>query len=49
MTLAKSGYYGGNPENVFMASCDIVMKTYHYEMYTRQYEATYIELNKESK
>ena len=48
MTLAKSGYYGGNPEAVFNASIDMVMKTYHYEIYTREYEATYLELNKET-
>ena len=49
MTLAKSGYYNGNPELIFNSSADMVMKTYYYEIYTREYESTYLELNKETK
>lgn len=49
MALAESGYYGGNPETVLNAQFDIVYKTYQYEMFKREYEETYDELNKETK
>lgn len=45
-TLAKSGWYGGNPENVYNSPVDVVINSYHFEIYSREYESTYIELNK---
>lgn len=48
-TLAKANLFGGNPETVLNARCDIVMNQYHHEMFTRDYEETYYELNKEKK
>lgn len=48
-TLAKAGYFGGNPENVYNARVDIVLDVYHYEQFTRDYESTYYELNKTEK
>lgn len=48
-TLAKSGYYSGNPEIVLNSPVDNVMGAYHYEMFTREYETTFAELNKETK
>ena len=47
MTLAKAGYFNGNPETILNAPFDLVYQTYQYEMYTRDYEDTYIEINKE--
>ena len=47
VTLAKSGYFAGNPDVVLNTPIDIVLHTYHYEMFTRDYETTYYELNKE--
>lgn len=45
--LAKAGYFNGNPNDVFKAPVDTVFNTYHYEMFTREYEDTFHELNKE--
>lgn len=45
--LAKAGYFNGNPCIVLNAPVDIVLNTYHYEMFTREYERTFYELNKE--
>ena len=44
--LAKSGYFGGNPQTVLTTPVDIVLQTYQYEMFTREYEETYYEINK---
>ena len=49
MTLARSGFFGGNPEKVLNSSVDIVMQTYHYEIFSRNYEETVNEMNKERK
>lgn len=47
MTVASSGFYGGNPETVLNSPFDMVYKAYQYELYKREYEETYNELNKE--
>lgn len=47
--LAKSGYFNSNPETIYSTRVDYVMKCYHYEIFTREYENTMIELNKETK
>lgn len=49
MTLAKSGYFSGNPQLILNSSVDIVMHTYHYEIFSRNYEETVNEMNKETK
>ena len=49
LSLAKSGYFGGNPENVMNAPVNIVIATSHYESFCKTYESTYIELNKTEK
>lgn len=47
--LAKTGYFGGNPQIILNSPIDIVLQTYQYEIFTREYEETYYELNKENK
>lgn len=49
MTLAKSGYFNSDPQKILETPIDLVMKTYHYEIFAREYEETYIELNKDTK
>jgi hypothetical protein len=49
VTLAKAGFFNGNPQSVCDAPVDIVMDTYHYEIFTREYEITHYELNKTNK
>ena len=44
--LAKSGYFGGNPETIMNAQGDLVIDAFHYEMFTRDYENTLNELNR---
>ena len=48
-TLAKAGWYGGNPSTIYIAPVDEVMKAYHFEIMTRQYKTTAMELNKAQK
>lgn len=47
--LAKEGWYGGNPLTVFASPVDIVLHSYHYEIFTREYQSSYNELNKVQK
>ena len=49
LTLAKSGFFSGNPQLILNSSVDLVMQTYHYEIFTRNYEETVNEMNKENK
>lgn len=49
LTLAKSGFYGGNPEAVLNSRVDLVVQAYHYEMFLRQLETTFTELNNKEK
>lgn len=49
VTLAKAGFFGGNPHQVYQTPVDIVFDAYHYEMFTREYESTHYELNKNNK
>lgn len=46
MSLAKSGLYGGNPYTVLNCPVDIVIKSYHFNEFTKVLEDTCIELNK---
>lgn len=45
--MAKSGYFGGDPEKVFSARVDIVMQAIDYEVFLIEYEEKEAELNKE--
>jgi hypothetical protein len=45
--LAKAGYWGGNPEAILEAKADTVMETYFYEIFLKEYEKAFMELNKE--
>lgn len=49
MTLIKSGYYNCNPETVLNSPVDLVMHTYNYELFTRDYEETINEMNRNTK
>lgn len=46
-SLAKAGYFGGNPQTVYEAPVDVVLDVYNYEQFTGQYESTYYEMNKQ--
>ena len=45
-TLAKAGWYGGNPSAIYSAPIDEFFRAFHFEIMTRQYKNTYMELNK---
>ena len=47
--LAKANWFGGNPVEIENAPVDKVINAYHFEIYSREYESTYIELNKAEK
>ncbi len=44
--LAKAGWWGSSPTKILHAPTDEVINAYFYEIFTREYEQTYIELNK---
>jgi len=44
-SLAKAGYYGGSPENVYKTKTDTVMKNYHFEVGMNQYQETEMIIN----
>ena len=47
--LAKAGYYGGDPEQVLNARTDLVLHAYNYENFARDLDATFTELNTQTK
>lgn len=47
--LAKAGYWGANPCEIWNAPVNEVIEQYFYEMYIRDYEIADYELNKENK
>ena len=49
LTVVKAGYYNGNPDYVYNSAVDTVLNTYHYELFTRDFENTLHELNKKGK
>ena len=49
VTLAKLGYYGGNPAAVKEAPVDIVLQMLAYEGFIRDQKAAYGELNNEGR
>ena len=44
--LAKAGYFGGNPLTVLNTDGGIVLDTYNYEIFCRQYDTALNVLNK---
>lgn len=44
--LAKAGWFGGNPSTIYATSIDEVIKAYDFEQMSRDYEKTFINLNK---
>lgn len=47
LTIAKNGFFGGNPETVLNAPVDIVIATKQYIEFLQDFDDTSIELNKE--
>lgn len=47
--LAKAGWFNGNPSTIDSAPVDEVINSYHYEIFSRNYDAACIELNKVDK
>ena len=45
-TLAKAGWYDGNPSAIYAAPIDEFFKAYYFEIMARQFKSTAIELNK---
>ena len=45
-TLAKANWYGGNPTAIYNAPIDEVWKAYDFEIMTRQYKSTALEMSK---
>ena len=48
-TICKAGWYNSNPNIAYNSPVDEVMKAYHFEIFTRQFRATVLELNKAKK
>lgn len=48
LSLAKAGYYNGNPEQVLEGRIDIVLQLFYFEDFCNKYQITEIELNKEN-
>lgn len=49
LRLAKAGYAGGDPERILKMRADIVIAALQYEGFIGDYEAAYIELNREDR
>lgn len=47
-SLAKQGYWGGNPELIYNAPSDIVMKQYNFNTFMSEYQTTEMVLNTEN-
>lgn len=48
-TLAKANWYGGNPTLIYNAPIDEVWKAYDFEIMTRQYKSTALEMSKKTR
>jgi len=46
-SLARKGYYGGNPSNVLKERVDVVISLLHYELKIKKYEAYMMEVTKD--
>ena len=47
-TLAKAGWYGGDTTKILNAPIDEVWKAYDFEIMTRQYKSTSLEMSKKT-
>ena len=47
--LTKAGWFGGNPSTAYNCPIDELFNAFYYESMTRDYEATYMELNSKAK
>ena len=47
--LAKAGWWNSSPSTILEAPTDEVINAYFYEVFMREYEQTYIELNRDTK
>ena len=47
-TLAKAGWYNGNPSIVYNSPIDEVLQAYQFEIMTKDFEATSIKMNTEN-
>jgi hypothetical protein len=46
LSLAKAGYYGGDPEKVLQARVDIVLSLMQYESFRNDYQEVEYFINK---
>lgn len=44
--LAKEGMFGGDPQRVLRAPCDLVFASWHFLQFQSEYEETLTELNR---
>lgn len=44
--IAKAGYYNGNIDEIMNSRVDYIINTFHYELFTKEYDTTLTELNK---
>ena len=49
MRLAKEGYGAGNPEKILAMNVTTVINLLGYEMFLKDYEAKFLEINKEDR
>lgn len=45
LRLAKSGYFSGDPEKVFLGRVDLVLQALDYEIFNSDFENEYIKIN----
>ena len=48
-TLAKAGWYSSDTTRIYSTPVDEVMKAYDFEIMTRQYRSTALEMSKKEK
>lgn len=49
ISLAKKGYYGGNPSLILKEDFNVILDILEYENFCSQYETALYELNKNNK
>lgn len=47
LRLARKGYWGGDPGVILKMPTDVVLAAVQYENFLADYEAAYVELNRE--
>lgn len=45
--ICKAGWFNGNPTIAYNSPIDDIMKAYQFEMFSRDYKNTLMEMNKE--